>query len=1856
MATQGESATVPEATPRGPSQGNPVSRLKRIRGGYRAHVTKTFSEARILLEEEVSTVLNVDKILTKLKDKEKLLSEIDKEIFLLISEDEVEREVIDCEDLKSEIQSFVIELEARKFEISTSNYGSQNAQAASPSPSFASSDMPKLPKLQLPKFSGDPKKWQEWWDSFQVIHENTSLSDVNKFRHLKTLLEGPAATAISGIQPTNANYREAVELLQTRFAQRQLIINAHMEVLLNLKQVSSERDVRGLRKLYDTIETNTRSLKTLGVDFQHYGALLIPVIMSKIPEDIRFAITKSQGKDEWVLDKLLETFQTELEVREQCSVKLDTTYSPSSHGFAPRPARNSMPTAAALLNNGGKVTCTFCKGSHPSARCTVVSEPNARKNVLSKQGRCFVCLKRGHLSRNCSSQIHCFVCRQRHHASICTAQRNTPGQFDTPEAQPERNSNISGNSQLHRIQSTPTAQQRDNIGQSTVSMYVDSRGSVLLQTAKGFISSVNRANYHKIARMIFDSGSQRSYITKELKDCLGLPTIRKETLEITLFGSEQGKVETLDVTQFCVRSPYNDLSVYVTAYVVPKVSAPLTNQAINFASTTYPHLSGLMLADYPATADDKLLLHILIGSDYYWQFMTGRTARGEQGGPIGLESTLGWILSGPIPNCPEVSKTQTNLTQTHLLRISAEVKQENSKEKTLETELSKFWDLETLGISPTEESLYENFSQEISFSEGRYEVKLPWKANHPLLPDNYALSKRRLDGQFRKLKASPDLLNEYDAIIKLQEEQGIIERVMPTEESEAGKTHYLPHHPVVRKDKTTTKVRVVYDASAANSTGISLNSCLYPGPCLLKTVAEILIRFRANPIALIADIEKAFLMIAVHKNDRDVLRFLWYQDVNETDLEQVTYRFCRVVFGVTCSPFLLNVTLKHHIEKYANEHPEVCSKLISSLYADDVSTGGHSIEESFKFYEISKEIMKQGGFNLRKWHSNSEELTERIAEFEKQQQCKETDKEVVLEEDESFAKTTISEPFAQRNTQQKILGLNWDSQEDKLIFDFSQLVAVSKNVSVTKRSVLSLIAKIFDPLGLISPITSMLKVFIQKLFRLKLSWDEILPDNLFNEWTAMMSELTKVHLIAVPRYYFGIIQSKPTKIELFGFCDASSIAFAALVYAKITSCGQSSIQLVCSKTRVAPLAKHSIPRLELLSCLILARLISTVQKSFSPLFNVDIMQCWTDSLAAKYWIKGVSRYWKLFVENRVQEIRKLVDPQLWSHCPGSQNPADIPTREMNVEQFKQNTIWWHGPKWLLGTEREWPNSSISDTLPQECLDEMKHPQRTEKTAVLKTTVTAPSIRNFIDYDRFSDYQKLLRVAAYVLRFIRNCRNKVRGNQEELSVDEINDAEIIIIREARGSFDEDHLQKIENTLGTFVDSNMLIRCEGRLKNSSLPFDSRHPILMPRHHKITSLLILSCHDKVMHNGTKETLAELRSRFWIIKGRQVVKMILRKCVNCKRIQGLSYGAPSQSQLPEFRVQEKHAFSSVGIDFAGPLYIKSSSSPSRKVYLALFTCGISRAVHLEVVPDLSTSAFLRCFKRFVSRRGTPSIIVTDNAKTFKAASKQLQAILKSAEVRTYCNSRRIKWYFNLAKAPWCGGFYERLIRGFKSCLKKCIGLARLTYDEVSTVVTEIEAIFNSRPLTYLYENELEEALTPSHLLVGRRLLSLSETPQEEDDDGGYGEQEDVARRRQRYLNKVLDNYWRRWKREYLVDLREYHRLEIKRSHVPEISEGDIVSIEDENRKNRATWKLGKVEAVKKGQDEVIRGARVRLANGNFIDRPIQKLYPIEVNQRRTLTEVKDEGHKTDERPKRKAAMIARERIDIIDQLDDLM
>ena len=305
------------------------------------------------------------------------------------------------------------------------------------------------------------------------------------------------------------------------------------------------------------------------------------------------------------------------------------------------------------------------------------------------------------------------------------------------------------------------------------------------------------------------------------------------------------------------------------------------------------------------------------------------------------------------------------------------------------------------------------------------------------------------------------------------------------------------------------------------------------------------------------------------------------------------------------------------------------------------------------------------------------------------------------------------------------------------------------------------------------------------------------------------------------------------------------------------------------------------------------------------------------------------------------------------------------------------------------------------------------------------------------------------------------------------------------------------------------------------------------------------------RVFHNGIKETLTEVRAKCWVLKGRSLVKQILRKCLVCKRFEGRPYLAPVPPPLPDFRVQIDSPFTSTAFDFAGPLYVKatgnskSTHSKSTKVWICLYTCCTVRAVHLDLVPDLTTSSFLRSLKRFAARRGLPRRIVSGNAKTFKAAAKAIQAIVTSREVQEHLTGLGVEWKFNVERAPWWGGIFERMVRSTKRCLKKTIGRARLTYDELLTSLVEVEMVINARPLTYVSPDDLQEPLTPAHFLTGKRILSLpdgiccGDVPDDEDADLTH----DHLTRRMKYVNVVLNHFWKRWQLEYLLDLRESHR-----------------------------------------------------------------------------------------------------------------
>ena len=328
---------------------------------------------------------------------------------------------------------------------------------------------------------------------------------------------------------------------------------------------------------------------------------------------------------------------------------------------------------------------------------------------------------------------------------------------------------------------------------------------------------------------------------------------------------------------------------------------------------------------------------------------------------------------------------------------------------------------------------------------------------------------------------------------------------------------------------------------------------------------------------------------------------------------------------------------------------------------------------------------------------------------------------------------------------------------------------------------------------------------------------------------------------------------------------------------------------------------------------------------------------------------------------------------------------------------------------------------------------------------------------------------------------------------------------------------------QQQLDLFMDDQGVWRCGGTLSNADIEFATRHPILLDSHHHLTTLIVCHAHARVGHNGVRQTLTEVGSRCWIPRGRSLVCKLLYRCVICHRFEGRP---PVPPPLPSFRLREAPAFTYTGVDYADPLYIKQPSrSSENKVCICLFTCCVVRAIHLEVVPDMTTQSFIRSFKHFTARRGFPRKMVSDNGRTFKAAVKLLSDIVAHPEVEEYFANNRIQWSFNLEKALWWGGIFERMVRSVKRCLRKTIERGKLTMDELVTAIVEVEMIVNSRPLTYVSTEDMREPITPSRLISGRRLMSLPDGCYNRDMSDTVSNSSDLSRR-MIHLKTVLPHF----------------------------------------------------------------------------------------------------------------------------------
>ena len=1173
--------------------------------------------------------------------------------------------------------------------------------------------------------------------------------------------------------------------------------------------------------------------------------------------------------------------------------------------------------------------------------------------------------------------------------------------------------------------------------------------------------------------------------------------------------------------------------------------------------------------------------------------------------------------------------------------------------------LRQFWETEAIGITDfaggTETA---PFLTDVNRDGHRYEVGLPWKENRP--GTHYELCYNRLKSLQRRLKERPDLLNEYDSIIKEQLKCGVVERIPENELSESpegGTVHYMPHHGVVRADKDTTKLRVVYDGSAKSQPDEpSINDCLEQGPNLIPKLFDILIKFRSHPIALTADIEKAFLMIGINKLDRDMLRFVWFSDPSNIDSEILHLRFTRLVFGLRPSPAILGSILAHHLNSYTDLYPELIKRIEESLYVDDLISGGENEWKAFELYQSSKRILAEGNFNLRKWHMNSRSLLDRIhhteAGDEMNQQSKDDIKpNSITEEDQSYTKSTLGSYDREKEVDVvNVLGTKWNCKTDELCFNLSSIVEYARALPVTKRSLLKVTAKIFDPLGLLSPFIVRLKCLFQAVCVEGLGWDDPLEGKILDEWNRAIGELECLNTVRIPRCYFDP-QSHPTEIQIHAFSDASNTAYAAVVYTRSSyENGNVQVRLLASKSRIAPIKKQSIPRLELLGAVILARLVDTLRES---ILGHGRIFYWVDSTTVLCWIKN-DRVWKQYVSHRVEEIRRLTSRDAWRHCPGTTNPADLPSRGMSGPDLSTAQIWWNGPQFLLLPESEWPVCSNTSTIDAAATDELVKDQ---SSIVHVLPVSSANVDNLVDIskviscERYSSLNRLVRVTAYVLRFGRNARNRDRnrvpaleGLTGELTSAEVSAAESLWVKsvQSRSFAKEIEFLKIrkENTtpplvrqFGLFLDRQEILRCRGRINEATLSLTAKIPALLPPKHWFTELVIQDAHERVKHSGIRNTLAATREVFWILRGREAVKKSVRHCVICKKVEGVPYRPPATPELPEFRISDAPPFSHTGLDFAGPLHVKDiskeTSSESRaelnKVYVLLLTCASTRAVHLELTRRLDVPTFLLAIRRFVARRGLPASFISDNARTFKSASKDLRKIIRSQEFSRYMTKNRVGWKFIVDKAPWWGGFWERLVKTVKLCLKKIIGRAIVTYDELATILTEVESVINARPITYVYDDEesVSYALTPSHLINGRMITAMP-------NDHHYEivSTSSTLSRRAKHQRNILQRFINLWRRDYLLNLRENSATNSRNSsNSTAISKGDIVLlISDSTARN--FWQLAVVEEFISSRDGAIRAAIVKTINGqgkpSRLKRVIQHLIPLEI--RSTFQENRDD------------------------------
>uniref|UniRef100_W8AH72 Peptidase A2 domain-containing protein n=1 Tax=Ceratitis capitata TaxID=7213 RepID=W8AH72_CERCA len=929
-------------------------------------------------------------------------------------------------------------------------------------------------------------------------------------------------------------------------------------------------------------------------------------------------------------------------------------------------------------------------------------------------------------------------------------------------------------------------------------------------------------------RALIDQGSQRTFISSKVQKKLKLP-FEHSRFEISGMG---GRVvqNSSKLCSLTLVSSKTKQRIKAHAIVLPQLTKLLPT--FTMSRENWHELSSLELADpnchIPAQID------MVIGSDLIPQILVEGLQK-VCDNLLAQNTIFGWILSGSVTE--KVSSFSTQIE-----RVSNE---------TLSTQLRQFWEQEEIHIPP--QSTPENQACEDYYvattsrnSCGRYIVRLPFKETFPeklTLGHSRSAAFQQFLSMERTLQKKGELKTMYNDVLQEYITLGHMELTTPREINSYGNYHsfYLPHHAVVKPDKVTTKVRVVFNASKTSSSGNSLNDVLHTGPSLQPDLMLLILQWRMYRYVFNGDIEKMYRQILLHPKDTRFHRILFRESVEE---ELMDYELQTVTFGVNCAPYLAIRTLLQLAEDISLKYPLASKVLKQHMYVDDVLAGAHDCETAIHTRNELIEALKEAGFPLRKWTSNSKEILADVP------------KEHLLKED-----------FLQIDdlSEARMLGIRWNAIQDRFHFNVQEMYI---NPSYTKREVLSCVAKLFDPAGWLSPIVIEAKILMQDIWLTKIDWDDNLPRGIYLRWENFLKNYVNISKIGIPRW----IRYTPwNEVEFHGFCDASEKAYAAALYVRVRERNSNivpNVNLLVSKTKVAPVKTISLPRLELCGALLLAELIS----SLLPQLDVaqPVVYKWTDSTIVLSWLQKPPCCWTTFVANRVAKIEELVGSNDWNHVDSKNNPADLGSRGVSPQELAESTLWWHGPSWLKEQPSEWPQRR-SDPLETEL--ELKG-VRTHAARVLDKEDIL---------ERFSDFSRALRVVARIFQFywkihpVHKLTN--RNDSTELTAKTIRKIKTrLILLTQRRCYPEEYGELSSSnpvsakssirTLNPFLDKNGVMRVGGRLALASLSYNERYPTILPYNCQFSRLLVKFSHLISLHGGNQLMLRLMRSEYWILR----------------------------------------------------------------------------------------------------------------------------------------------------------------------------------------------------------------------------------------------------------------------------------------------------------------------------------------------------------------------------------------------------